>query len=197
MNEYLDSFVGLFGKTNPDILDDLIDKGMDHFTDRYYAREKHVTQYAWAVPTPEAIAEIAKLSPIVEVGAGSGYWTKLLREAGTRVTPYDANPYPIFNAWVSFSHAAISKGGPRQALRHGREHWTLMLSWPPYADPMAAESLRLHKGEHVVYIGEQDGGCTGDDAFHELLAERYEETSWLSLPRWPGLHDYLTIWRRR
>src|SRR5579883_3024053 len=56
------------------------------------ARDVLVKKYSWAVPTEEALKTIAKCAPIVEIGAGSGYWASLLRARGVAVTAYDANP---------------------------------------------------------------------------------------------------------
>jgi protein-L-isoaspartate O-methyltransferase len=41
------------------------------------------------VPNEEAIRQIAVLSPIVEVGAGLGYWASLIAKAGADIVAYD------------------------------------------------------------------------------------------------------------
>src|SRR5260370_41002140 len=52
--------------------------------------------FAWAVPTDEAIAVIRKhTTGVVEVGAGSGYWTWLLRQSGLGVAAFDLDPPPF------------------------------------------------------------------------------------------------------
>ena len=172
---------------------------------RWSARDTLTLQYAWAIPNDPALDAIAALSPIVEVGAGSGYWTKLLRERGARVVPYDKDPYPLFNPWIAQSYVAISKGGAHQALRHGREDWTLFLCWPPYerkaVEPkqrhMAEECLGLHRGEYVAYVGEGWGGCTASDGFYEILEDRYDLIEEVAIPQWYGLHDQLFIYQRK
>lgn len=163
----------------------------------FMAREGMVRRYAWAIPTAEAIAAIAKLSPIVEVGAGSGYWTSLLREQGATVEPFDKHPDPSDNSNISHRWLAVQHGTPAEALTGGRERWTLFLCWPSYEGSWAAEALELHTGAHVCYIGEGPGGCTADDRFFELLEERYEQVDEVSIPQWYGIHDSLSIWQRR
>lgn len=155
-----------------------------------------VYEYAWAIPNDAALDAIKPLSPVVEVGAGGGYWTMLLRERGAQVVPYDIQPYPLLNPYVSRSWVPVSRGGPRAALRHGRSEWTLMLCWPSYEDRFAEEALLLHLGEQVVYIGESWGGCTATDRFHELLEERYKLVKEVAIPQWWGIHDYLMVWTR-
>ena len=48
--------------------------------------------YAFAVPTAEAIAVLKRHCPLVEVGAGTGYWASLVRQAGGDVTALDSQP---------------------------------------------------------------------------------------------------------
>lgn len=169
----------------------------DAFSRGFYGREFLVRRYAWAIPNDPALDAVAALSPIVEVGAGSGYWAKLLRDRGAHVTPYDLDPYPLFNKYITRAYVPISKGNAASALRHGRENWTLFLCWPPYQSPMAEQSLALHRGEHVAYIGEGPWGCTGTERFYELLEARYEVVETVEIPRWVGMHDELEIWRRK
>lgn len=160
----------------------------------FMARDVLTKRFAWAVPNEEALAALVKLSPIVELGAGSGYWAMLLRERGAQVTAYDRYPYPLFNGQISYSHSPVAKGGPDRALRHHPER-TLFMSWP-YMNSMAADALKLHRGEHVAYIGEGLGGCTANEEFHLLLGLLYEEVDHVGIPRWMGLHDGLGIYRR-
>lgn len=60
-------------------------------------RSQFVKKCAWAVPNMAAINEIARQGKIVEVGAGTGYWTFLLRQMGVDVVAYDESPYQ--NNW--------------------------------------------------------------------------------------------------
>lgn len=58
-------------------------------------RQNLVTRYAWAIPSPESIDWIISYlngRPVVEVGAGTGYWAWLLSQAGVDVNAYDIKP---------------------------------------------------------------------------------------------------------
>lgn len=52
-------------------------------------RAELVRRYAWAVPDAAAIAALAARSPLVEIGAGTGYWARLLAAAGADIIAYD------------------------------------------------------------------------------------------------------------
>ena len=45
-----------------------------------------------AVPSAQLLKALAKLGPIVEVGAGSGYWSAMLHERGVDTIAYDLDP---------------------------------------------------------------------------------------------------------
>jgi hypothetical protein len=158
-----------------------------------------VCKYAWSIPNDQAIRAIAELSPIIEIGAGTGYWASLLRAVGAEVVAFDKDPpqpRKTKNTW----HRSVSQwttvlqGDEKQVIAY--PHHTLMLSWPPYDDPMALEALRLYEGKRVVYIGEWYG-CTADDAFHQALEEHWVETATVRIPHWDTVHDSLMLFERK
>jgi SAM-dependent methyltransferase len=55
-------------------------------------REVLTSQYAWAIPTEGVIRALAELSPICDLGCGTGYWASLLQQAGAEVLAVDAAP---------------------------------------------------------------------------------------------------------
>src|SRR4051812_25298577 len=86
-------------------------------------RKKLIWAYSWAVPSPEAVEEIARHSPIIEIGAGTGYWAWLLSQAGSDVVACDANV-------VAPPHwFAVREGGPGVLSEHSER--ALFLCWPP------------------------------------------------------------------
>lgn len=161
-------------------------------------------KYAWGIPTDEAIREIAKFSPIVEIGAGTGYWAGLLAKAGADVLAYDLYP-PTgprrkneFHANRPFLYHQVTKGGPWKVIK--QSHRALFLCWPPYGGKpgkMAASCLAKYSGKIVIYVGEGYGGCTANDDFHDLLRTDFRTVAVISIPQWFGIHDKVMIFERR
>src|SRR4051794_33637665 len=55
-------------------------------------------RYAHAVPTSEALQALIELGPLLEIGAGAGYWARLVRDLGGDVIATDTAAPPD-NAW--------------------------------------------------------------------------------------------------
>lgn len=189
----------------------------DNILDMMRARWTATRDYAFAVPTPEAIAAIMAAAPrLVELGAGTGYWAKLLADAGADILAFDVVPAGTANAYAARDWDAPAPATPNASLpahegqRIGR--WfsvavgdaaslaahhdrALLLVWPPM-DAMAVEALTVWRGDVLVYVGEW-GGCNADDAFFERLEAEFDEVASLGLPQWEGLHDELWVFRRR
>jgi hypothetical protein len=151
-------------------------------------RKTLVQRYARAVPNEEAIRTLVQPSPIVEMGAGTGYWAWLARRAGADVVCYDMSP-------PNNTHISIIQEEPVEVARH--QDRTLFLCWPPYDTPMAYEALISYKGSTVIYVGEGYGGCTGDDAFHEKLENEWEEVQEIDIPQWHGLRDHMWVYKKK
>lgn len=188
--------------------------GWGFSTKAWEARKKAVSLYAWAIPSEEAIRAIVECGPVVEIGAGSGYWASLIAQLGGNVIAFDqyepkANKdYPFEQGWFP-----VQKGGPEKAAEHSDR--ALFLCWPPYNSSFALECLKAYQGNTVIFVGEGSGGCTADDDFFRSVGEHvyswgddgepeerpvsdeWERVSEVSIPQWDGIHDYLTIYRRK
>lgn len=81
--------------------------------------------YAFGVPTDAALDAIAARGPVVELGAGTGYWAALLRQAGCDVVAYDITP-PSRDALDNrFFHSRFSEVLPGGPGKRGRRRTAL------------------------------------------------------------------------
>lgn len=179
----------------------------ERFYERHKARMQGIVRYAWAIPDDHALRTIAAHGPLVEMFAGSGYWASLLRRRGVDVVAYDLAPgqYLGTNLTATNIHFPVRQGGPEELAGHSDR--TLLMVWPPlYGGTEHDEDgeqeadiacLDHWHGSTLVYVGESANGCTGSRAFHERLEAEFETVETVSIPQWPGLHDYLTVYRRK
>lgn len=192
-------------------------QAMDRYRDAYKLRRELTSLYSFAVPTDDALDAILDLGPVVEIGAGTGYWAKLLRERGGDVAAYDL----LGEKWAKwFPDGLLDRvdlGDVDMAAKHADR--TLLLVWPPYGTSMAYDALTAYEdagGHHVVYVGEGPGGCTADDDFHDRITASCDECRYnddepcptgghhavwrkareITIPQWEGIRDYMTIHER-
>ncbi|MDC0744665.1 hypothetical protein [Polyangium mundeleinium] len=153
--------------------------------------------YAYAIPTRAALELLAAHAPIVEIGAGAGYWAYLLRQMGVDVVAYDHEPpdgtyrnmyFEGGRAWTD-----VLEGGPEMVQKHGDR--ALFLCWPPFGDPMAEACLEAFVGDVVVWAGEWRRACA-TQAFFDALDQSFEEIAAEPLPAWLT-EDALRVFRRR
>lgn len=171
--------------------------------------------WSWAIPNEEALDTIIKYSPIglIEIGAGAGYWAYLLREYGLDVLAFDPTPPPSPWSNRSGSFTEVLTGDHTVVI--GSSERTLFLCWPSYSESWTHEVIELYGGDTIIYVGEGNGGCTGDDRMHALLGmdgcyhweegetcdacgikSLFEEVASVDIPQWFGLHDRLYVCRR-
>jgi len=176
-------------------------------SDFFKIRDKLVNLFAWAIPNEEAIDEIIKYSPIVEIGAGNGYWASLIKEKGGEIDAYDKNPPKndnadninidnVFFTKTTIIHYPVQKGDESILKQDKYNDYTLLLIWPPM-DRTARRCLRYFKGKHVIYIGEDNGGCTANQSFFDSLYLNFNEIKEIKIPQYPYINDKLTIYERK
>ncbi|TMH80826.1 MAG: hypothetical protein E6H47_15895 [Betaproteobacteria bacterium] len=148
-------------------------------------RRELASLFSWAIPNARALEVLAAHAPLLECGAGMGYWSALLRARGVDVLAYDAAP-PGRSSKNAYHRAArepwtkIHRLSSVIAARRHRER-TLVLCWPPYDDDAASYAvLRAYRGDTLIYIGEPDEGATGSVRFRR--AGRGRRSSALAAP---------------
>ncbi|MBG0819875.1 hypothetical protein HS048_03825 [Planomonospora sp. ID91781] len=142
--------------------------------------------YAYAIPSPQTIEWMSRFcadTPIVELGAGRGYWAAQLSRSGLVVEAYDVEP-PDKAKNASFPGAAgqtdvwhpINDLSGFTTRAQAADH-VLFLCWPPgWGDEMSSEALTSFEeagGKRLIYIGEPKGGKTGNNAFFDALSARW------------------------
>ena len=163
-------------------------------TSMFQSRTECIQKYGFAIPCTEALEALKALSPILEMGAGLGHWSKLLSAMGVDIISVDnyATRYgSICDTFPRTEH--VIEMDAVEAVKAYPDRNVLTI-WPDYENPMAYDVARHMKpGRLLAYIGEGGGGCTADASFHELL-HAFEFLLSVMLPSWDGIHDNMEIY---
>lgn len=180
-------------------------------------RKFYIQKYAHAIPTNAALKTIAELAPIIEIGAGTGYWASLLRQQAVDILCYDQNPPGLPSTLNRYHEGAtcwteVLSGDDSAIDLHPQR--TLLLCWPPPHDDMPFRALQRYQGEYFIYIGElpaDENGCLylmeagkpirkGVMITHHFVAELHsywELLRCVELPHWEICWDNLYVFKRR
>ena len=169
------------------------------------ARTWACREYAYAVPGDEALNALAALArPVVEAGAGTGYWASALKKRGVAVTAYDVRPPSITaNAYHGRQAAHFSELRAGDALRAAEAAaacgGALFACYAPPEDDedeaflgRAASHFAERGGDCLVLVGEWRGDTAAADA---AFLGRWELVDQWPIPNWGDTSAALTIWR--
>lgn len=169
---------------------------------RWGSRHDLTSRYAWTITAPETVAFVAEYlrRSAIDPLAGSGYWAFLLAQAGVDVCASDLNPPahdPKVNQWHrEGTHLMVDQRDAVDAVTSADATRSLLLSWPPYDNPIGAEVVSAFRGDRIVYVGESWGGCCGDDRLFELLERDWAEVASHRPVQFYGIHDLVTVYDR-
>lgn len=161
------------------------------------ARKAFIRRWGFAIPCAEAVAALAELGPLVEIGAGTGSWSALLSSAGQDVIATDAvGAGRVSYGFDAGAHHPVTAMEAATAVRTHQDR-AVLCSWPTENDGWAADAAALIRpGQRLALIGEPRGGCTGSPALFDLLDVGFVLEQVVDLPQFPSSNDRLSIHRR-
>lgn len=161
-------------------------------------RRAFIRNWGFSIPCAEAVEALRALGrPLLEIGAGSGYWVALLRAAGLDVIGAD-----VGNAGEGAFGSGLGRLCPIEALDgpaavDAYPDRDVFCSWPSREDPWGAEAVRrIRVGRTLALIGDGPEGVIGTPELYALLARDFEQVGEVEIPRFPRLADRLTLHRR-
>lgn len=137
---------------------------------------------------------------VLEIGSGNGFLAKCLQDRGIDVIPTDNLSWEnkdeslYATGWKDKHYTEIEELDYLAAMRkYIKDVDAVLLSWPVYRDWLAYHVLRLclHYNVPLIYIGEQEMGCTADDKFFQYIDNcdiSFERLSNFYLPFY-GMYD--------
>lgn len=158
------------------------------------ARSELTQKYAWAIPTPEVVQFIREnylKGGIYEIGAGSGYWARMITQQ------WEHNDYYAFDDYSTHAFSHRYYNVEEVPILHF-EGESIFFCWPTYTQEWAFSQLQAHQPKRVLYVGEGLGGCCAEDKFFDFLETNYIELE--DLPKilsHKNIHDNFRIWEKK
>lgn len=165
---------------------DLIDEHKIHKERNLFIRE-----FGFAVPCAEAIDAMVKAGPLIEIGAGSGAWTHLIRAHGGDVIATD----PILEQFA-FKHGAWAEPLALQgktAVRRWPER-NVLCSWPSLNQTWLRQAARAMRPGRTLFVVRED--ATAEDSTWEYVESAFRHVDYLELISWQFCHDRFEVWRK-
>lgn len=150
----------------------------------FRARDARIRRMGFPIITVELIDQLVEHlqdRSVLDVGAGSGYLSRLLKDRGVDVRAIDKKESDYANPeWFSrFTYFDVEHVDICDLA--AIEEDVAILSWPDLGTSFALEAARrVQVGNRLFYCGESQGGCTGDGKFFDYLKIHFREHKELS-----------------
>jgi hypothetical protein len=154
-------------------------------------RDELTKEFGFSIPCIKAPKKIQEIGNILEIGAGTGYWTKLLKERGVDVISTDSK---TGNYGFQYNNETLRMNAIEAIEKYPERN--VFMSWPCYGTEWAFEAAKaMRNGKTLIYIGEGHGGCVADDKFHEYFSNEdiFTGMEEIDIPQWDGIHDRMYI----
>jgi hypothetical protein len=194
-----------------------------HKNDLEYNRLKdyYVANFSHAIVTEKAIEKIEdflshnKCKVLLEIGSGFGLWSALInlyikkKENVVSVIATDKIKYSDHKLYYD-----VKQLDYESAIKECNEKYDetvapcLFLCWPPLNKDVASKSLKLFKGNYLIFIGEESGGTVATPEFFNILEEEWDGVSpskgwevnddnYFNIPQWYGVGDSIFFYQRK
>lgn len=162
-------------------------------------RSYYIENVGFSFLSDDWITKLAKFigdSNCLEIMAGSGALTYSLRNKGVNIIATDDYSWgKPFRLWTD----VINMDAVEAINVYGENVDFIICSWP-YMDDTAYKVLlkmrKINKSCKLIYIGENEGGCTASDLFFENITILKNRTFYKAVSdyiSWQGIHDSIFL----
>lgn len=163
----------------------------------YEVRHEYVARYGFMIPCAELLDALATHAPIVEVGAGTGCMTRLMRIRGIDVIGSDIDGIMTDSGhgFIVGEHDDEQVRTEAKTMVRRHPNRTVFCSWPTYRETWFKQALRAMRiGQKVIVTREE---CIASPETWGYLDSCFEELQLIDLPVFPYIHDYAGVYVKR
>ena len=157
---------------------------------QFILRDYYIDQFGFSVPTPRFFKEVSQYGPLVEVGAGRGYLSSILLQGGVNCVATDIKP--VNNSVKQMDGITAQKTYSNR---------NILCSWPGYESSWLNDVLdKMSSGQAILLIGEDEGGCTGNDRLFKILENNFNlvpDAGNGAIWSWEAINDRMRVWTKK
>ena len=163
-------------------------------------RQHFIEEFGFSLPTAEALALLVAGGPLLEVGAGSGYWSRLVAQQGGDVVASD----PRLERMYGFEHARHLEDAPvrvpwldieaKTAVRRFPKR-NVFSSWPSLNKTWLRQAMRAMRPGRTLFVVREESAA--EDSTWAELHLNFRCAASLELLSWHHCHDRFEAWKKR
>jgi hypothetical protein len=156
-------------------------------------RDEVIGEFGFPIPCRELLDALECYQPIVEIGAGTGYLTALMRHRGIGVIGTDSGHGFHKFKLGTYDPMQMRLSG-KTAVRRYRDR-TVFCSWPSLAHTWFRQALRAMRiGQRIISV--EEDAC-GDETTWDYRDAAFEREADIPLPAWTFLNDRAGVWIKK
>jgi hypothetical protein len=170
-------------------------EGIARFAAMTDMRQDYIKRFGFMLPCAELLDELqytAKL--VVEVGAGTGFMTQIMRHRGIKVIGSDPG-LGYYKKHGIYDASQIAAQGKTMVRRYPKA--LIFCSWPSLGETWFRQMLKaMRVGQRIVTVLED---CCGEDTAREYFDACFETERMIDIPAFHHMNDiaYVAIKKRQ
>ena len=166
----------------------------EHYLKSEERRQEHIQRFGFAILTGTTVNLLARYQPILEIGAGNGYWCYEFKRAGVHCHATDPGTWNMYRDQRQHWTDVEPITGQEAVAKY--PDWNILLAWPDFRENWPHEVVGNFKGEFAIYVGTGPGLYTGTEEMHLMLDRDFTIAEDHLIPKFPGMRDSLTVHQR-
>lgn len=173
--------------------------GWERFEQSHKERKKFIQKYGFSIYSRETLDILAQYlksqeDPTLEIFAGSGYLSDKLSKRGVSIIASDKGAesfqkYKINNVYKRDIECDV------HALNL-QEFSSVIMAWPEMNTNAYLVAQKMAAGQVLIYIGEDEGGCTASEEFFSEVNTNWEAMTELQNALNTHHYNFLSVYDR-
>ena len=157
-------------------------------------RDLFILRYGFAIPSAELLDELATNKLVVEIGAGTGYMTALMRRRGIEVRGSDlgtAHDESYFGKDTGKHDVAMVTGMDAKQMVRCYPDGAIFCSWPTIHATWFYQALKaMRVGQKLIVVRE---ACCAEAGAWRYIDNCFDEVKAFDIPTFPHMNDYVQV----